>query len=167
MEAQTKFRAVGYIRVSSEGQVDNFSTSAQRREVERHCANKGWTLGRMYADDGKSAWTEKAASRPQFRQLMADLKQDRFDVVVVHSLDRWSRNLAITLQTFKEMSDHRVAFASVSESIDYSTPEGRLFIAMLGAFAQYYSDSLAKHTQKGMKERAIKGYHLGVYPSAT
>ena len=92
------------------------------------------------------------------------MKNGRFDIIVVHTLDRWSRNLAVTLQTFQEMSDAKVAFASVSENIDYSTPEGRLFIAMLGAFAQYYSDSLAKHTKKGMGERAIKGYHLGGIP---
>ena len=96
--------------------------------------------------------------------MLSDLKQDHFDVVVVHGLDRWSRNLAVTLQTFKEMGDHKVAFASVGENIDYSTPEGRLFIAMIGAFAQYFSDNLSKHSSKGMKERAIKGYHLGGIP---
>lgn len=55
MPTQSKLRAVGYVRVSSEGQVDNFSVSAQRREIERHCASKGWTLGHIYADEGMSA----------------------------------------------------------------------------------------------------------------
>jgi len=164
MENLSTLRSVGYVRVSSEGQRDNFSISAQKREIERHCQSKGWALQSFYLDDGKSAWTEKPNSRPQFRQLLQDMNRSQFDIVVVHSLDRWSRNLAITLQTFKDMSDHRVAFASVSENIDYSTPEGRLFIAMLGAFAQYYSDSLAKHTRKGMDERAVKGFHLGGIP---
>jgi site-specific DNA recombinase len=164
MTNQSTLRVVGYVRVSSKGQRDNFSISAQKREIERHLQSKGWALQSFYIDDGKSAWSEKLDSRPQFKQLLADMKQNRFDIVIVHSLDRWSRNLAITLQTFKDMSDHRVAFASVSENIDYSTPEGRLFIAMLGGFAQYYSDSLAKHTKKGMSERAVKGYHLGGIP---
>ena len=63
---------------------------------------------------------------------------------MVHSLDRWSRNLRVTLDTFKRLADHKVAFVSITENIDYSTPEGRLFIAMIGAFAQYFSDSLSK-----------------------
>jgi hypothetical protein len=50
------------------------------------------------------------------------------------------------------------------ENIDYSTPEGRLFVAMLGAFAQYYSDSLSKHMSKGMKQRAISGLQNGDVP---
>ena len=54
----------------------------------------------------------------------------------------------ITLQTFNALAKNGVAFASVTENIDYSSPEGRLFVAMLGAFAQYFSDSLAKHTRK-------------------
>ena len=57
-----------------------------------------------------------------------------------------------------------MAFVSITENIDYSSPEGRLFIAMLGAFAQYFSDSLAKHTSKGMKERAMSGFHNGDVP---
>jgi DNA invertase Pin-like site-specific DNA recombinase len=164
MQNRVRLKVVAYVRVSSEGQRDNFSISAQRREIERYCEAKGWVLEFCYVDDGISAWTEKLDKRPQFCRLLADMKNDKFDLIVVHTLDRWSRNLAVTLQTFQEMNDAKVAFASVSENIDYSTPEGRLFIAMLGAFAQYFSDSLAKHTRKGMSERAIKGYHLGGIP---
>jgi len=46
----------------------------------------------------------------------------------------------------------------------YARPEGRLFIAMLGAFAQYYSDSLAKHTSKGRRERFLSGLPNGDIP---
>ncbi len=82
-------------------------------------------------------------------------------MVVAHSLDRWSRNLAVTLESFRRLADEGIAFSSITENIDYSTPEGKLFIAMLGAFAQYFSDSLAKHTTKGMKERVINGLPNG------
>jgi site-specific DNA recombinase len=62
------------------------------------------------------------------------------------------------------LADQGIAFSSITENIDYSTPEGKLFIAMLGAFAQYFSDSLAKHTTKGMKERALNGLPNGDIP---
>jgi DNA invertase Pin-like site-specific DNA recombinase len=41
-----------------------------------------------------------------------------YDVVVVYSLDRWSRNLMVTLQTFNALAKNGVAFASVTENID-------------------------------------------------
>ena len=70
----------------------------------------------------------------------------------------------MTLESFKTLSDVNVAFASVTESLDYSTPEGRLFLAMLGAFAQYYSDALAKQTSKGKRERVLQGLYDGDLP---
>ena len=84
--------------------------------------------------------------------------------MVVHSIDRWSRNLGVTLESFKRLAESGIAFVSITENIDYSTPEGKLFIAMIGAFAQYFSDSLAKHTSKGLKERAFSGLPNGDIP---
>src|SRR4030042_3820658 len=144
-------RAAGYIRVSSAEQVENWSLDAQQRAIVDLCPSKGGELVGFYREEGASAWAESSERRPQFQRLLADADQRALDMVVVHSLDRWSRNLRLTLETFRLLSDRRIAFASVTENIDYSTPEGRLFIAMLGAFAQYYSDSLAKHTSKGRR----------------
>ena len=157
-------RAVAYTRVSREEQVDGWSLAAQRREFERCCSEKGWQAAGVYNEEGISARSDSIVKRPQLRCLLEDCKRRKFDVVVVHSLDRWSRNLRVTLETFKQLAENGVAFVSITENIDYSSPEGRLFIAMLGAFAQYFSDSLAKHTSKGMKERAMSGFHNGDVP---
>jgi site-specific DNA recombinase len=83
---------------------------------------------------------------------------------MVHTLDRWSRNVMVTLQSFRILADHQVAFISLSEHIDYSTPEGRLQLTILAAFAAYFSDMLAKHTSKGKSERAAQGLHNGDIP---
>jgi len=157
-------RAALYARVSSEEQLDNWSISAQKHEFEQHCNQKDWMPVRLYVEEGKSARSDSIEKRPQFKRLLEDCKKREFDVVVVHSLDRWSRNLRVTLESFKQLADHGLAFVSITESIDYSTPEGKLFIAMLGAFAQYFSDSLAKHTSKGMKERVMNGFQNGDVP---
>ncbi len=157
-------RAVGYLRVSSEMQVDNWSIDAQERAVREYCHAKGWTLTQLYVDEGRSARSDSIASRPEMRRLMQDCRNRNFDVVIVQQLDRWARNLRVMLETFNVLSDHRVAFASVTENIDYSTPEGRLFTAMLGAFAQYFSDSLSKHTSKAKRERVMQGLYNGDLP---
>jgi len=158
-------KAAAYLRVSTESQIDNWSLPAQRRELENYCnQKKDWQLIRIYSEEGISAHSDSIDKRPQFRRLLDDCKKGEIDVILVHSLDRWSRNLRVTLESFKILSENRIAFVSITENIDYSSPEGRLFLAMLGAFAQYFSDSLSKHTTKGMKQRAISGYHNGDVP---
>ncbi len=157
-------RAVLYARVSTEEQLEGWSIPAQQREFAAYCQQKGWQSTGIYTEEGKSARSDAIEKRPEFRRLLGDCERGAFDVVVVHSLDRWSRNLSVTLQSFKQLADQGIAFSSITENIDYSTPEGKLFIAMIGAFAQYFSDSLAKHTSKGMKERAMQGLPNGDIP---
>jgi len=157
-------RAILYARVSTEEQLEGWSIPAQVREFEIHCQQKGWQNTGVYTDGGKSARSDTIEKRLQFRRLLRDCEKGTFDIIVVHSLDRWSRNLRVTLESFKQLADQGIAFSSITENIDYSTPEGRLFIAMLGAFAQYFSDSLAKHTSKGMKERVMNGLPNGDIP---
>ena len=131
-------RAALYARVSSEEQIDNWSISAQQHEFEQLCRDKGWKVVKIYIEEGKSARSDSIEKRLQFKRLLEDCRKRDFDVVVVHSLDRWSRNLRVTLESFKQLADYGIAFVSITENIDYSTPEGKLFIAMLGAFAKVF-----------------------------
>ena len=90
-------RAVAYLRVSSISQVDGHSLNAQERLFNQLCESRGWAAVRVYREEGQSAHSESVKKRPIFRQLMEDAKRDQFDIVVVHTLDRWSRNLRVTL----------------------------------------------------------------------
>ena len=107
---------------------------------------------------------ESASSRPVFRQMLDDAHAHKFDVVVTHTLDRLSRNMRVTLDAFHTFAQNDVAYVSITQEIDYSKPEGKLFMIMLGAFAQYYSDALSGHTKKGMQERAHQGLFNGEPP---
>ena len=157
-------RAVGYFRVSDEDQVDGYSLDAQRRAFREFCAQKGWDVVETYNEEGRSAWIESIAKRTAFRQMLEDARARRFDVVVTHTLDRFSRNLRVMLDAFHTFSQCDVTYVSIMQEIDYSKPEGKLFMTMLGAFAQYFSDALSGHTKKGMKERAQQGLFNGEPP---
>ena len=157
-------RAVAYIRVSDLSQVEGYSLDAQERLFLQHCKVKGWTPLQVYREEGRSAHSDSIRKRPIFRQLLEDASQGQFDVVVVHTLDRWARNQRVMLESLAILAEHQVALASLSENIDYSTPQGKLFIQMLGGFAQYFSDSLATHVSKGLSQRAIQGRHIGGIP---
>jgi len=151
----------GYIRRSSKMQADNFSLDAQRRGISDECKKRELSAPIFYEDDERSAHGEQIAKRPAFKRLLEDVEAGRVQVVMVHSLDRWSRNVMVALQSFRILADHHVAFISLSEHIDYSTPEGRLQLTILAAFAAYFSDNLSKHTSKGKGERAAQGLYNG------
>ena len=157
-------RAVAYIRVSSLDQVDGNSLDAQDRLFQELCKSRGWEPVKVYREEGKSAHVDSINKRPVFRQLLDDADQDRFDAVVVHTLDRWSRNLKVTIETINLLTANNVGFVSITENIEYSNPQGRLFAQMLGAFAEYYSGALSTHVKKGKSEQAHKGLHLGGIP---
>ena len=118
----------------------------------------------IYNEEGRSAWVESIAKRPTFRDTLEDSQADKFDVVVTHTLNRFTRNLRVMLDALHTFSQHNVTNVSIAQDIDYTTPEGRLFMTMLGAFAQYFSDALSNHTKKGMKDRAMQGTFNGEPP---
>jgi len=157
-------RAVAYIRVSDTSQVDGYSLDAQDRAFKDICRLKGWEAVQVYREEGKSAHVDAIKKRPVFRQMLEDAGKRQFDVVVVHTLDRWSRNLRVNLEALAILIQHNVGLVSISENIDYSTPQGKLATQMLGAFAEYFSASLGTHVKKGISERARQGKHLGGIP---
>ena len=157
-------RAASYARVSSEEQVEGYSIDAQLRACRSYAEGAGWTVVAEYVDEGKSARAEDISKRPRFKAMLEAAKNREFDILIVHKLDRFSRNLLLTLRCFDELSRTGTTFISVSEQIDYTTPMGRVFLAMSGAFAQFYSDNLSQETKKGWHERREQGLYCGTLP---
>lgn len=156
---------VGYVRRSSEMQKDNFSMDAQKRGITDATKLRSLPLPIFFEDDERSARGEQIANRPGFKALLDFCQAHPGRVIVfVHSFDRWSRNVMVTLQSFRILSQTHTAFVSLSEHIDYSTPEGRLQLTILAAFAAYFSDMLSMHTSKGKGERAAQGLYNGDVP---
>ncbi len=157
-------RAALYARVSSEEQVEGYSIDAQRRAYGTLLKGRGWTDNGRYIEEGKSARTDDIDKRPAFKEMMGDALSGKFDVLVVHKLDRFSRNLRITLEYFDKLVKAEVAFVSINEQTDFTTPSGKVHLALVGAFAQYYSDNLSQETKKGWHERRRQGLYCGTLP---
>src|SRR5260370_13819717 len=154
----------GYVRRSSVMQRDNYGKEAQKRAIMEECARRNLPQPVFYQDDERSARSEQISKRPAFNRLLEDVEAGRRRLVFVHTLDRWSRNVMVTLQSFRLLSQHRASFLSLCEHIDYSTAEGILQLTILAAFAAYFSDMLATHTSKGKGERAAQGLYNGDVP---
>jgi len=120
-------RAVAYLRVSSASQVDGHSLDAQERLFYELCKNRDWEAVMVYREEGKSAHVDAIARRPAFKKLLDDATKGQFDVVVVHSLDRWARNQRVMLESLTILGKNNVSLVSITENIDYSNPQGKLF----------------------------------------
>jgi len=157
-------RAALYARVSSEEQVEGYSLDAQRRAFETLVEARGWIIYKEYIEEGKSARTENINKRPLFREAIADGLDRKYDILVVHKVDRFSRKLRITLEYFDKLGKAEVGFVSIVEQMDFSTPWGKFTLSMLGGLAELYSDNLSQETKKGWHERRAQGLYCGLLP---
>jgi Resolvase, N terminal domain len=101
----------GYVIRSSEMQKDNYSIDAQKRAIREACKLRGLPESIFYEDDERSARGEQIAKRPPFKKLLDDVVANRGRaIVMMHTLDRWSRNVMVTLQSFPILSQNLTPF---------------------------------------------------------
>jgi DNA invertase Pin-like site-specific DNA recombinase len=160
-------RVAVYVRVSSEEQLEGYSLDAQLRAARATCAERGWRITAEYVEEGRSARYEDLSRRPRFKALIEAADARSFDVVLVHKLDRFARNLLVLLETLGRLGRADVALESCSERLDYATPQGKLFMVLMGGIAQWYSDNLSQETKKGKRERKAQGLYNGLLPFGT
>ena len=122
-------RAAIYARVSTFDQ----EPENQLAEVRRYVEARGWTAVE-YVDRGVSGSKDR---RPALDQLLADAKRRKFDVVVCWRLDRLGRNLKHLITLLEDLQALGIAFVSLAEGIDATTPAGKLQMHILGAIADY------------------------------
>jgi site-specific DNA recombinase len=162
MEQPLRLRAVGYRRVSSKEQTDGHSLDAQEVHIRNYAQTQNWDIVHIYCDAGISA--KKDSRRPALEQLMTDASQGKFDVVIVDKIDRFYRHLGGLLVALDALNGHGVAFASVQEHLDFTSPWGKLMLTVLGMLAEIYIDNLRQETKKGKLQRAREGMWNGSIP---
>ena len=145
-----------YARYSTDMQRTE-SITAQIRAMEQYCKQQHWSVVAKYIDEAKSATTDR---RPQFLQMIEDSSQKQFDIVLVHKLDRFSRNRYDSAFYKRKLKRNGVTLCSVLERIDDS-PESIILEAVLEGISEYYSRNLSREVMKGMKENAYQCKHCG------
>jgi site-specific DNA recombinase len=146
--AEATERVALYLRVSSEEQRDRETIEIQREFLSEYCKLYGLEVADTYADDGISG-TVPLYERPGGRRLLVDARAGNFDTVLVYKLDRLGRKLLVTVEAHDRFQEARVALKSATESIDTSTPSGRLIFQMLATFAEYDRQSIIERTRAG------------------
>ena len=101
------------------------------------------------------------ASRPALNRLVADARRRRFDVLVVWRLDRLGRNLRHLVTLLDDLQALGVAFVSLGEGIDCTTPAGTLQLHILAALAQFERARIAERVRAGLARVKRHGQRLG------
>ena len=130
----------------------------QLLELRRYTSARGWQVFGEYVDEGVSGVKE---SRPRLDAMMRDAKRRRFDTVVVAKLDRLGRSLKHLIFLMEELQALGVGLVSLGESIDTTTPAGRLQIHVLSAVAQFERDRLRERVIAGLQRCRAEGKRLG------
>ena len=156
--------AVCYIRVSDDSPIDGYSLEAQQSEIERWCQRRGYHLIKTYVEAGLTAHSDRIDKRPELMQLLKDAEHKNFDIVLVHSLCRWVRRLHVQIQALDRLSKAGVDFASVTESFDSTTKQGRLMLNQMGSFNEYFSEQLGDHVKKSFRTISESGLPVGPVP---
>lgn len=151
-------RAAIYARVSTLDQ----EPENQLAELHRYAALRGWTAT-PYTDHGVSGSRE---SRPALDALMKDARRRRIDVVVCWRLDRLGRNLKHLITMVDELHALGIAFVSLNEGIDATTPAGKLQLHILAAIAEFERARIQERVRAGLARAKAQGKRLG-RPRAT
>nr|WP_310551332.1 recombinase family protein [Paenibacillus sp. YX.27] len=152
-------KAAVYARYSSDNQRDE-SIDAQIRAIEEFAQRNDYMIIEVYADRAKTATSDR---RPEFQRLIADCEKGLYKVVIVHKLDRFSRDKYDSAHYKRKLRVAGVRLVSVLENLDDS-PESIILESVLEGMAEYYSKNLAREAMKGLKETALQGKHTGGRP---
>lgn len=141
-------RAAIYTRVSTEEQTEGWSLDAQQDECVGLLQRRGWQyMEPAYLEPGRSARTDL---RPVFQRMMRDAELKRFDVIVVHKLDRFSRSLTDVVRNVARLKEAKVGLVSVAEPwLDTTTPQGEFMLYLFALLAQWDNQNRARESAKG------------------
>ena len=149
-------RTALYARVSTSDKGQD--PEMQLRELREHCQRRGWEIVGEYVDVGVSGSKD---SRPQLNRLLAAAHRRQCDAVLVWKLDRFGRSLKHLVNALAEFESLGVTFISLKESLDLTTPAGRLMFGIISAMAEFERDLIRERVRSGIANRRAKGLRVG------
>jgi len=105
----------------------------------------------------------KTKKRPEFIKLQEQLRAD--DIIVVTKLDRLARSLSDLVSIMADLNKLGVGFRSLGESIDLSTPAGRMQMGLFAIVAEFERELISQRTKDGLKRAKARG-RVGGRPAA-
>lgn len=153
-------RLLGYIRVSTDGQSENFSFEEQERKIQEYCRFKGYQVD-IVRETGSG---KNIDERPVFKGALDDLKN--YEGIIAYKLDRIARNTSDVLRLVDDyLKPQHKSLILLDLEVDTSTPTGMMILTVMAAVAQLERDVIRERTFSGRKVKHSKGgYAFGAPP---
>lgn len=159
---QSRFNHSASVRVALYARVSTLDQEPenQLQELRRYADARGWA-GVEYVDRGVSGAKDR---RPALDKLVRDATRRKFDAVVCWRLDRLGRSLKHLITLLEQLQSLGVAFVSLAEGIDATTPAGKLQMHILGAIAEFERGRIVERVKAGLARAKAQGKRLGRRP---
>lgn len=139
-----------YLRVSTTEQAtEGYSIQAQEQNGREQAFRLRHEVVEVYSDEGESGKSTK--NRLAYQRLMADVRQKKFDVVIIWKLTRLGRNMLDVLQTVEELLSLGIGLYSISEQFDITTSSGKLMLQLLGSFGEFERNQISENVSMTMQ----------------
>ena len=153
--------AIGYIRVSTEGQAqDGVSLDMQRAKIEAWAMLNDYELTAVHVDAGISG--KSADNRPGLQAALNDCRKG--SALVVYSLSRLARSTKDTIEISERLTKAGADLVSLSEKIDTTSAAGKMVFRMLAVLAEFERDQISERTASAMQHKKGKGELVGAVP---
>jgi DNA invertase Pin-like site-specific DNA recombinase len=146
-------RVAVYTRVSTGDQ----NADLQKNELTEYCQWRKMEITEIYSDVMSGAKDR----RPALDRLMADARRGKFDVVAVWRFDRFARSTSHLLRALEEFAALGIDFVSLKESIDTSTPTGKMVFTVLAAVAELERSTITERVRAGQRAAKRRGVRFG------
>lgn len=152
-------KAIGYIRVSHESQVETgLSLDAQRAKIEAYAALKDLSLVEIIEDAGISA---KNLKRPGMQRVLELAHRKEVEAVIILKLDRMFRNTVDALETARMFDKKGIALHSIAESLDTHSALGKFFFTLTAALAEMERGLIGERTRTALAQKKARGEKTG------
>ncbi len=144
-----------YCRVSTKDKQD---ITTQETYLKDYAKREGLTIYYIYNDVGESGSKD---SRPEFDKMLTAMRAKEFKGILVYKLDRIGRSLSHLVKLFEEFKKRDIDFISATQSINTTTPEGRMFLHILMTLSQYERELTIDRIRAGLDRAKKEGKKLG------
>ncbi len=147
-----------YIRVSTEDQArEGFSLGQQEEKLLALCKFKDLEVYKVYKDAGISA--KDMEHRPQFQEMLKDMKDGKINYIVAYKLDRITRSVRDLEELISVLEQYNCFLLCDRDDVNTSTANGRFFVRMLTVLSQLEIEIVSERTKFGLNG-AIKSGHI-------
>lgn len=148
-----------YVRVSTLEQAEEgFSIRAQEEKLTDYARIKDWNVFKIYRDEGISG--KNITERPAMVEMIKDIQEKKIDNVLVYKIDRLTRSTVDLIKLVELFNENNCFFNSLSESVDTMSASGRMFLKIIGIFAEFERENIIERSKLGFERKVREGYSL-------